>query len=192
MWLERRLGWIQNQWKMTQREGRDWNDTFVRWVNKLWNWLLMVELCITYTKRRTLVRTRSLWKYTRLQPQSVSIPLAVVFPVCVSLCQLASVHFFMVSYPPPPLLRPRLLLHFASDKGSGLCADCGWLEHCAVHWRSRNLSPCALNVPLEQQFLWGEIMWWASVRGSEGGAQSGYKGESEREQGQRGELLIIL
>lgn len=59
------------------------------------------------------------------------------------------------------------LLH--TDWGSGLCADWGWLEHCAVHSGSWNLSPCALNVPLQQQFLSWEMMWWASVKGSEGG-----------------------
>lgn len=72
------------------------------------------------------------------------------------------------------------LLHFSSDRGSGFCADCGWLEHCAVHWGSRNLSPCTLNVPLEQQFLWGEIMrWWACVKGSWGGGsvRVGRRGE---------------
>lgn len=50
-----------------------------------------------------------------------------------------------------------LLLHFTSDRGSGLCADCGWLEHSPVRWGSRNLSACALNVPLEQQFPWASV-----------------------------------
>lgn len=40
----------------------------------------------------------------------------------------------------------------------------GWKT--VPHWESRNMSPSALNVPLEQQFLWWEIMWWATVKGS--------------------------
>lgn len=115
------------------------------------------------------VRFWEIYQADWLQLQS----LALAFPVSDDLYQLLLLPLSIASWsclplPFPPLLL-RLLLHFASDRGSGLCADCGWLEHCAVHWGSRNLSPCALNVPLEQQFLWGEIMRWASVKGSGGG-----------------------
>lgn len=111
----------------------------------LWKCLLMLD--ITYTNglcRHWLIRTST----TRTPTYSH----ASYFCRPPSAALLASNIFFMVLFKP---LCPLLLLHFASDRGSGLCADCGRLEHCAAHWGSRNLSPCALNVPLEQQFLWG-------------------------------------
>lgn len=50
-WMTLKL--VENDWKKRQ----DWRNTFVCWVYKLWNCLLMVKQCILHTKRHSLDRT---------------------------------------------------------------------------------------------------------------------------------------
>lgn len=59
-----------------------------------------------------------------------------------------------------------LLLFFTSSLPQRWCGDCGKLEHTAAHWW--NLRFYVLNVPLVQQFLQKETLWWAGVRESDG------------------------
>ena len=44
-------------WDELKTGGKWLKEKAIRWVNKLWNCPRIVELCITYTKRHTLMRT---------------------------------------------------------------------------------------------------------------------------------------
>lgn len=190
---------------MTLKRRRDWSDTCVRWENEL------AELSThgramhhLHKEAHTLVRTlqcvcappQNTQDWLCLRPQSLSLPLAVNFlfrPVSISCFpRLSSFLHGLARLQSPPLhliLLFLLLLHFASDKGSGLCADCGWLEHCAVQRRCRNLSPRALNVPLEEQFLWGgNHAVGQCQRIQSGGSLRVQRREWERELGWRGKF----
>lgn len=129
---------IENCWKQTWRERMTRGRRCTRWVNKMWDCLDRVKL-----HKGALVKTLHCPSVTYTKLIELNLLIAVA-PY-----QLLSLLLVISSWSSSP---SSLLFHFASDWGSGLCAVWGWLEHCAVHRGSRNLSSRALNVPLEQQF----------------------------------------
>lgn len=174
--LERRLQWLKTGGKWLEEKA--WLVEYVaRWVNKLWNWPSSHGGAMhhlnkeAHTHEDSAVCTSTKYKRPEILIHSYFLS---YFPFLSPSISCFVCLYPLLHGPIHPHLPP--LLHFAWDWGSGLCADWGWLEHCALHWGSRNLSPCALNVPLEQQFLWWEIMWWASVKGSGGVLMQGRKG----------------